>query len=1460
MTPRAGFFTRFTRKAAASLSLAFFLFQILFPVVGPWAAEAGVADIVPPLRAPLKSDFSVDDTDERSAGRTKSNVLFILGGDYMSMKGVAPVVALVPGYSTPPLLSNEDAANWETTYTNYGLKFEDIVELVKETTFGVGALPSAGKKNLDRNVHYGRELDELNNYKGEPLTRDQFMENYRNSYYFPFAEKSGVLKQAYANQTTEYVTNQAAATNSSSMYTSLGEKEYPYALVFRHPKSWENGWSESYPPKSTDLVPNDSSIYQMKLVMWRILSDQALFRDIRFGMAGGGYEDTWADQPDLTPTVTTATKIAPYGVGTKSTKLVDSNGLPKVWTTGTIDPWTTGEKSSGASANSAGRGIAGNPGSAAQASDPMQLYGQIYRRLNLHVPIADAATVWSAGGRTMTQAERVKMWVNGLLDMDTNGIADYLKPNSLEERFNFYRDPEITVAGATTLNVLSIMPQNLTARDNARKNGFLWYSHKDRDLGFGPKLNSTYDFTSIKTERRFFKAGFAEAAGSVKDLFSPPVFDANFTNVSANGIDNERFFVPPVPAEDMSDFQFPITDECENNWVIFISGGNHARQYTNGTVFNKNAYYYWTALKRLYDATNVKNKGKIDFYEPATIREGSGADRVLRQGDLANPVRTLVIGLVGNPEDFKDIPYAKEQMEMRIENLTWMARAGQGYDPYDDSSPVKPMLAYDTESLMTQLRNALAIISSGQEQPVRGAMTETAPLGDEGENLNLFGATYRVGSANQWTAQLFRHRIDETDGVLSGTKAWELGANIEDKRGGRKLKYWNGASFADLADDDTFKKLTGLDASQFTNVSADALPPHKALYRWFQGYDYSYALSRNFDRTGMLSDFGQSGITYAADPLPNDSLPGYNEWVTLRKNTPKPPRLYAQTNDGVLHVVNPENGAEEMAILPPPMLLPRRLAALKTYQASGGKLEWMDVADEEEKDENARSNPLYLLDGPVQKRYFDLNQAGTASGWGNYLIATLGKGGRGLYMLDVSDQTNPKFMWYAEKFGTDNSSASAAMPGPLTHSMTEPDVIPEGSSEGLKWQYRRLGLNSPKPAMGVIENPGSSFTRYQNFIALPGGVASDFDPNMNGLEGASLHIIDPSSGASVRTYTAFDDFVSSIDPNWRFGNYDQSRDGGKAPYMGQMISEPALLAAPWNKYLTSAIFASDNRGNIHRLSFTDETGTMPGEWDIKTIASLQEDAAAANGSSASYSVPYGVTLAKNKDTLWIAGGTADIPLARNSDNEWAEFLKNEKQLIFAFTPDGLTKAAVRGRDWKNLAVSSDQADKNSIMPGDAEKGWYLILEPGDNFGKHAEYVTAKPVISGGTLYVATFLGSDVSLEDATDYCGSSGVAGDSRIYAVDLLSGAANKWTSGSKYLTLSNVKITGLTKSNLGKRERILVTYNKLGGELIYDAGEKTVYRLESPNLDAVVIDTGTEKGVTLEPGATVIYYWLFK
>jgi hypothetical protein len=1127
-------------------------------------------------------------------------------------------------------------------------------------------------------------------------------------------------------------------------------------------------------------------------------------------------------------------------------------------------------------------------GDTASIRNSSYLVWSLLNRGSLWLPIQDYDAKWDYAGKpVMSHADRFRQWIDGFGDISCS---------NRDGQYHYYKDPEIGIAGIGTLP-MAIYPDprgvsegNLLSHKEYLSAGTslsgssirrVWHYSKDGNVDYAANTfpgSSEFENDELDTLGRFNK-GSGEIAGSVLDFFSPS---------KADGTANT----------DLADISYPIRNSCEDNWVILITSG----QEIEPKAGTDRRYTVADAIKGLYDATNKLTskdargggdnpmKGSVIYaeYEQVTARseDNDGKRGQARRIDLDHPIRTMVVGIVADPDKLDDSDPSYEAMRNNVidmrNNLNRMARAGRGYDPDDESSGVTAYFADDAQTLFEQVEAALTAIKESQvQQPGHGSME--AASGAEGDelSLNLFSNTYRIIQGDQWDATLTRYAVSfDKNEDIELTEKWRFEKKLIEKRSTdlnlnnptwRNVVYWgnkgSARKFVTLkAGDPKFKELTGMsdsriDAANLPNGAFGSVPMDKAFYYWFQGYDYSYNSSgqgKKLPRSNMLTDFGRTGIVFADfPPVSFDATPppGYEAWAkSISKDTrSNDVRLYAQTNDGILHAINPRDGDEEMAILPPPVLVPWKLATLKTT-VSEGKLRWIN-ADAE----SVRSNPAYLLDGPLMTGRFDINRDGAPGSWRTYLIGTLGRGGSGLYAMDVTSPKAPKFAWYRENLSEAGKllSMSAADDGYKESGW--------GSVSADETPYRKLGYNSPAPHMGITG--GLAANEQISFIALSGGVRYDYDAAKNGGEGATLLFINPANGSVIK---AFDS--GSIPAG---NNFSGDALVGSTPRMGMMTSEPALYRSDTSKYLAGRVFAADNRGNIFMVKLEDRDASgnnavtpLPvNDWSIEPIASLQTDNVLKPDN---YSIPYGMAIAREKATsaIWLAGGTSDV-LTRKTPTLTTGVIKNKSQLIFSFSyKDG--QGAFYRNDaggLKQLALSSASMNDPSLSlkPSEGYKGWYIPLME-DKQNNFREYVSATPYIIADNLFIPTFIQEKVIINDSSLCELERNVNGDSRLYMVGLTSGEG-KWNIGGKkekYLTVKGAKIVGLTHVKHDGKEKLLATIDKLSSDNNLDDLISKGFLKRTG--DQYIIEVASARGGAapqrsyLKNGGSFINYWLEK
>jgi Tfp pilus tip-associated adhesin PilY1 len=475
---------------------------------------------------------------------------------------------------------------------------------------------------------------------------------------------------------------------------------------------------------------------------------------------------------------------------------------------------------------------------------------------------------------------------------------------------------------------------------------------------------------------------------------------------------------------------------------------------------------------------------------------------------------------------------------------------------------------------------------------------------------------------------------------------------------------------------------------------------------------------------------------------------------------------------------------------------------------------------------------------------------GDGTGWGTFLLGTTGRAGNGLYMTDITRNGSPKFMWYREKIASRLAMMDA--------NQREPIFEDSSSLAPLLTPYMKLGFNAPKPAMGVTGQL-IPFQDTRNIIVAPGGTMTDVDLGKNGEEGAVLLIIDPENGDILKAFDS--DSLAKGSAAWRVGGGTT----GSAPYMGMMTSEPTLYRSDINPYLTGKIFTADNRGNIFCVSLEKDdgnNGVIPipvNSWRAKTIATLQKKASSGT-SDAAYSIPHGVAVATDLDGIWLAGGTADV-VAKANANLPDGMLANESQMIFAFRANEAQQGTLTRDDMKELAAS----DASALDKNDNKEGWYMPLSV-EAQGKFREYVSAKPTLINGRLFIATFI-QKAANPDEMDICNAvRTLYGESRLYALDVKTGAASLWENQKgggrmKYAALSGVKLTGMTRTRIGDKDSLLLTVDDLSGQ--FDptkAGQKNIKMVNGAGALMEVELPASVGSMGLNDGESMILYWIAK
>ncbi|MDR1580987.1 MAG: hypothetical protein LBS35_11570, partial [Synergistaceae bacterium] len=231
---------------------------------------------------------------------------------------------------------------------------------------------------------------------------------------------------------------------------------------------------------------------------------------------------------------------------------------------------------------------------------------------------------------------------------------------------------------------------------------------------------------------------------------------------------------------------------------------------------------------------------------------------------------------------------------------------------------------------------------------------------------------------------------------------------------------------------------------------------------------------------------------------------------------------------------------------------------------------------------------------------------------------------------------------------------------------------------------------------------------------------------------------------------------------------------------------------------------------------------------------------------------------------WVAGGTSNVG-TKGKTEEKDTMIRNKDQVIFSFKLPELadSESSNYGKTRRNEWTSVDAADgDSSINSGD--RGWYIPLrKPYARF--EDEYVTTVPIMINGKLYAATF--QEEKIESGNAACDSGQKNGVTRLYVVGLDTGRAATWSEGhDKYLEFKGLKITGFTHSKEGKKETLLVHYERLSpAEASASIGaatsaEDSLSESDLPNtLEITELGGSDTEGPLIAPNDQIVNYWRY-
>ncbi len=648
--------------------------------------------------------------------------------------------------------------------------------------------------------------------------------------------------------------------------------------------------------------------------------------------------------------------------------------------------------------------------------------------------------------------------------------------------------------------------------------------------------------------------------------------------------------------------------------------------------------------------------------------------------------------------------------------------------------------------------------------------------GAPGAGNNLYAATFLPQSSHQWKGHIIKYPLDSS-GNLQGTapnftQTWDAGDILGDLCSGtctaesdRNIFYANSAGSINNFTTSNWSSLMSLLGTNNTTVRSEfgydsvtdptyQLTTQKLInfVRGIDVFDEDVDGNSTEDRWKLADIYHALPIEVTTPPQTYDDATDNNYQSSfVAANANRPSTVYVAANDGMLHAFNSDTGVERWAFIPPMLM---------------ANLHTMSSATSNETDAKYFNDASPI----VEDVYIDTDGDSLADTWKTVLVAGFRWGGRGYYVLDVTDPTAPLFMWGVSTDGTTVTYWDSS--GTASDKTADADYM----------DYLKLGFTWSEPVTGRLKIDVAAVST-DKWVGVVGSGYRLLAPDV------SSDLSDHATGVGRQM------LVFQLDDGKILGKIDETTITDES---GDGIdnSIPMTLSVISDKFnYMSYVYFADREGQLWKVNISGSsqsgTNTTVSDWSGCKFF----DAQATYTDAATN--PDNTNLAKNQannrryayaqlemtddsnGNRWIYLGTGDI---RNVSDLYPKI----KTAGSADTLEGNVFVALRDDDpnpslgtacASTLAFSdlTDVTNDTAVMATGA-KGWYL------HFSKWEKSFT-PPVVFGKYVFFVSFV------PDSTSICN----IGHSYLYILDAYSGASiGSYMTGGKSVDLGTGVATG--------------------------------------------------------------------
>lgn len=660
-------------------------------------------------------------------------------------------------------------------------------------------------------------------------------------------------------------------------------------------------------------------------------------------------------------------------------------------------------------------------------------------------------------------------------------------------------------------------------------------------------------------------------------------------------------------------------------------------------------YYYKTDLRsQMADDVPTSSKDQLSTQHMVTFTMGLGVNGILGYNASyetggSSDYNKIIQGTKDWPNPIDN------EFEERIDDLWHAAVNGRG----------KYFSAKNPDDVVFSLNEALSAVAEITGSAAAAATSNLEPVA--GDNF-AYVASYVT---RVWEGNLEAKSIDLTTGELSSTSTWSAQSLLDTAVGqsiptgksgpGTRNLYTFDASItgADKKLQMTWANMQAkawdsyFDPTQLTQCSSGTCIDATAqnLFNYLMGAADATPNHSYRARAHVLGDFVNSQPVYVKAPTFGYTDAGY---AAYKSGSTRGAMVYVGGNDGFLHAFSADNGQEQWAFVPSP-LLP------SLYQLG-----------------NSNFAHRYYVDGTIS-----VGDIYVGGAWKTILVSGLGGGGKYFIALDITDPTAPKALWQFT-----DARMGYSFGNPIITKLPAGTTSASNADIGGKWvALLTSGYNNGNTGVLYVVDAYTGEEYYRIKTCTNQASAATCASDDNGLAKINAWANDPShDNTSLYVYGG------DLDGNlWRFDLHGKS--AFKVAEVGEPITVKPEMASVSNKrviYFGTGIFlqSADRADRTTRTVFgikDDPAATAP-LTDVKTSGALVEQTMATVGAT-------GRTITNPQTVDWNTASGWFVNLLEAGERVNVDPKLQLGSLVVASNvPDetGTSSCTVGGHSWLNV--------------------------------------------------------------------------------------------------------------------------------------------------------------------------------